>query len=159
MNTNQRLKELIENQKTMTLATISTCFAWSAPVYYVYANHHFYFFSSPESRHIKEALTSGHASASIFADSQNWHDIRGIQMSGSVGLVKAKKEAVAAISLYVKKFQFVKTLFPAIAGKDMPTIFKQAHVRLYRFHPETVFYTDNTNGFGHRHAINIAPLF
>ena len=52
-------------QNTMTLATACDNSAWAAPVYYVFDKTAFFFFSDPDSRHIREALAGGQAAAAI----------------------------------------------------------------------------------------------
>ena len=104
----KRAAALIESQNTMTLATAKNNTAWSAPVYYAFTASVFYFFSSPDSRHIQEALSSNQTSSSIYADSHTWEEIRGIQMSGTVKEVPHGRESVAAIHAYFQKFPFVK---------------------------------------------------
>ena len=51
--------ELIGDQSTLTLATADASGPWSAPVYFVFIDGRFYFFSSPESRHIQQAVLTG----------------------------------------------------------------------------------------------------
>jgi uncharacterized protein YhbP (UPF0306 family) len=72
---------LAADQTTMTLATTAQDEAWAAPVYYVFFRSAFYFLSSPESRHIREALEKGRASSAIFASGSTWQEIRGLQMT------------------------------------------------------------------------------
>ena len=55
--------DLVNSVSTMTVATCGRDTAWAAPVYYVYQNGVFFFFSKPDSRHIQEALAAGSASA------------------------------------------------------------------------------------------------
>ena len=49
-------RQLVAEQNTLTLATAENDTAWAAPVYYVFVKSTFYFLSSPDSRHITEAL-------------------------------------------------------------------------------------------------------
>ena len=49
-------RQLIAEQNTLTLATAQNETAWAAPVYYVFVKSTFYFLSSPDSRHITQAL-------------------------------------------------------------------------------------------------------
>jgi uncharacterized protein YhbP (UPF0306 family) len=95
----------------MTLATRSDADAWAAPVYYVFFESAFYFLSSPDSRHITEAFENGQAAAAIYASGSTWQEIRGLQMTGSIGAVSGKIEAIQGLSEYLKKFPFTKDFF------------------------------------------------
>ena len=86
--------DLIDGQSTMTLATAQAQLAWAAPVYYVFSNSCFYFFSDPTSRHMVECLASGQAASAIYASGSSWQEIRGIQMSGSVKAISVGFEAI-----------------------------------------------------------------
>ncbi len=146
---------LIEESVVMTLAVTARDGPWAAPVYYVYrpADKGFYFLSSPDSRHVREALASGSCAATIFkqtdtADDTAWRNIRGLQMRG--GLTPAGGlEATRALARYLRRFPFSRTLLPA--GGDHLTAFRQQlGVRLYRFSAATVEWTDNRIHFGYR---------
>ena len=146
---------LIEGQSTMTLATAQGNAAWAAPVYYVFFKSAFYFFSDPESRHIRESLAGCQASSAIHSEASSWKDIRGIQMSGSLNLVSGKLEAVEAIGKYLKKFGFTKDFFSKDQALDMDAFAKRFNVRLYKFKPSIIYYLDNSIRFGFREEVDI----
>src|SRR5210317_1879457 len=102
---------LATEQNTMTLATAGCDMAWAAPVYYVFFKSAFYFLSSPESRHIKEALENGRASSAVYTSASTWLEIRGLQMSGSIHPVSEGFEALQVLREYLKKFPFTKDFF------------------------------------------------
>ena len=106
-----RAVDLINSQNTMTLATSAGESTWAAPVYYVYEHCAFYFFSDPESRHIREGLPARESSAAIHAPSTGWRDIRGIQMSGRIERIPLGREAASAFGAYLKKYPFCKEFF------------------------------------------------
>ena len=148
-------QELIQSQSTMTLATGKNSEAWAAPVYYVYHNAGFYFFSDPASRHIREALESGQASAAIHAPSFDWQDIRGMQMSGRVEHVAGKMEALKAVAAYLGRFPFAKDFFSAGVALDMAAFESRFRVKLYRFAPSLTYYLDNKIRFGFREEVEL----
>ncbi|MBW2065205.1 MAG: pyridoxamine 5'-phosphate oxidase family protein [Deltaproteobacteria bacterium] len=147
--------ELILEQTTMTLATAHEDIAWSAPVYYVNREFNFYFFSDPESRHIKESMRSGQASASIFVPASSWRDIRGIQMSGSVKALSPGLEAVNIFRIYLKKYPFTEDFFDSGQKIDLGALLRRFRVRLYRFTPDLLYYLDNSIRFGFRERIGL----
>ena len=71
--------------RVLTLATSMEQETWTAPVYYVFLNKQFYFFSNPDSRHIKEIYNSAVSKnlivTSIFLDDKN---IKGLKMQGEI---------------------------------------------------------------------------
>lgn len=145
--------DLIDGQSTMTLATAKGHVAWSAPVYYVFFKSCFYFFSDPTSRHVQEALASGQASSSIYANASTWQEIRGIQMSGQMETVSARLGAIEVIRAYLKKFPFTTDFFKPGQALDLEAFSKRFKVKLYRFKPSLVYYLDNSIRFGFREEV------
>lgn len=140
---------LVNSQKVMTLSTMSSVGTWSAPVYYQFSDQTFFFFSSPESRHIVDGLTADICSAaSIFEDHTRFDKIRGIQMSGQIVAAGASPTTFIAAADYVKKFGI-----PVSDENPLALIEKQFHAKLYKFLPEQIFLMDNQNGFGNRKEI------
>ena len=146
--------ELIDTASTLSLATADGSGPWSAPVYYVCMDGRFYFFSSPRSRHIRQARSSGNAAASIFTQTDDdWQTIRGLQMEGEIHPVRRISLSVTVIARYLKRFPFTRTFFPDSPAPDADTFFSRFKARLYAFAPSSVFYTDNRFGFATRERI------
>jgi len=141
---------LINSVSTMTVATCGRDTAWAAPVYYVYQNGMFFFFSNPDSRHIQEALDAGSASVAIHAYADSWQHIRGLQMSGIIKKGKIGLPIVNAVRAYLKKFPFTKDFFKDDQQMDLNDFFARFKVHLYSFEPDLVYYQDNQIRFGFR---------
>ena len=160
MNDDHDLKrlalDLINQQSTMALATARDNVSWTAPVYYVFHESSFFFFSDPESRHIKEAIESGQTSAAIYPFVDTWQGIQGIQMSGQIKIVKPGLTAIKAIRAYIKKFSFTKDFFEPGQALDLENFGKRFRVRLYRLDPKLVYYLDNQIRFGFREKIELS---
>lgn len=137
-------------QSAMTLATASGNAAWAAPVYYVFYKTAFYFFSDPDSRHIREALAGGQAAAAIYPLADTWQGIRGLQMSGRISPVHPGLAGIKALGAYIAKFPFTKDFFEPGQALDLANFTERFRVRLYRFDPHLVFYLDNQIRFGFR---------
>ncbi len=146
-------EKLIREQNAMTLATAREGVPWAAPVYYVFHDACFYFFSSPASRHIRESSASGCASAAIHPEAGTWQDIRGIQMDGSIDAVVRNLEAVAVIGKYLKKFSFTKQFFSQEQSFTLKAFSERFKVGLYRFRPGTIYYLNNSIAFGFREIV------
>ena len=147
-------KELIKHQSVLTLATSGADGPWSAPVYYVHADGDFFFFSSPQSRHISQAGQSGQAAASIFCPSDAWQTIQGIQMAGSITQVHSPMVSMNLIARYLNRFTFVRPFFPDGQAPTLDAFYAMFRARLFAFRPTAVFYLDNRCGFGSRVAID-----
>ena len=134
---------LINSQSTMSLATARENRAWAAPVYYVYFKASFYFFSSPDSRHIEEAKDCEEVSAAIYPAVSSWQEIKGIQMSGSIKKAGLGLTAMGALRAYNSKYPFTKEFFEPGQALDLENFEKRFKVRFYRFDPILVYYLDN----------------
>ena len=145
---------LIQGESTLTRATADESGPWSAPVYFVCVNARFYFFSSPQSRHIQQAMDSEKAAASLFHQADSWQAIRGIQMTGTLERVDSIALSIKVIAAYLKRFSFTREFFPDDPTPDLAAFFARFKARLYAFTPTAVYYIDNRFGFGARQRID-----
>jgi len=152
---NKLARHLVAEQNTLTLATAEGDTAWPAPVYYVFLKSSFYFLSSPNSRHITEALKSGHASASVHAAASTWKEIRGLQMAGSIRVVNPGLKAAQVLRAYLKKYPFTTDFFKGNVPLDLDTFAKRFGVKLYGFIPSLVYYLDNQIRFAFREEVTL----
>jgi uncharacterized protein YhbP (UPF0306 family) len=150
--------KLIHEKFTMTLATACRDAAWAAPVYFVFCNGGFYFFSNPRSRHIRQTLGSGQAAAAIYEESAQWEGLKGIQMSGKIEAVSPGTGAVNAFRAYVDKFPLIRSFISDPASFNLEGIFSLFQARLYCFVPELLVYMDNTIHFGFKKEIQPETL-
>ncbi|MDA8403174.1 MAG: pyridoxamine 5'-phosphate oxidase family protein [Desulfobacteraceae bacterium] len=148
-----RANDLISSCHTMTLATAGDNMPWAAPVYYANVSHFFYFFSSPGSRHIQNALAAGHAACAIHAEERSWQNLRGLQMSGKIIAISNAGQSSKAIIAYVKKFPLVKTVFSSVKNLALNSFMSRFHASLYCFQPDYIVFMDNTVDFGFRREI------
>jgi uncharacterized protein YhbP (UPF0306 family) len=131
----------------MTLATFGEHGPWSAPVYYLYRDQRFYFFSSPSSRHIQDGLDRPGA-ASIFRVHERVDRLEGLQMNGTIQWQKTGIRSAAAAAAYARRFDIT------VSGPDFLTFFQTAfHARMYAFFPDQVYHMDNRKGFGSREMV------
>lgn len=139
----------------MALATAGDRQAWVAPVYYVFHSGAFYFFSDPQSRHIREALESHLAAATIYPQADTWKGIRGIQMSGCIRPTGVGLTAMTALGAYVAKYPFTREFFDPGQTMDLENFSRRFKVKFYRLEPEVVYYLDNQIEFGFREKITL----
>ena len=146
-------RQLIQSQKTLVLATADPE-PWCAPVYYIYRNRRFYFFSSAASRHIEAAAASGRCAGAIFRDSDAWRQIEGLQMIGKLERISVGVEALRVFNAYVNRFPTVKDFF-LDSVLNIDHFFDRFRTHLYAFLPERAFYLSNEGGFGKRLEIEL----
>jgi len=151
----KRTLNLLAEQATMTIATSGESGPWAAPVYYVNTGYDIFFFSNPDSRHIIDSRSSPQAAAAIFAESRNWREIRGVQMSGTIQSLSLGIEAAKAVSAYEKKFSFIREFFRGDRPLDLNAFSEKFDVCFYRFTPDTVYYLDNSVDFSFRAKVPI----
>ncbi len=96
-----------------------------------------YFFSEAHSQHAQDATRNPAAAATVYAESQDWQDIRGLQMRGKVSPVAPGPEWQRAWKVYCEKFPFARQ-FEAVVARNT----------LYAFSPAWVRLVDNRQGFG-----------
>ena len=147
-------RTLVMDRSTLVLATAGASGPWSAPVYFVYHSGGFYFFSSADARHVRQALRSGQCSGSIFEESDQWEAIKGLQMRGAIQQVKNLREQLGATGAYLKKFPFAARFIKkngSPAGQHMP----RAAVHLYRFEISGAWCTSNRLGFGEQIVVSL----
>lgn len=144
---NDRVLELIDDVSTMTLATFGEQGPWSAPVYYLFRDRRFYFFSSPSSRHVQDGLDRPGA-ASIFRVHDRVEHLEGLQMNGTIQRQPPGIRPAAAAAVYARRFDIT------VSGPDCLTFFQTAfHARMYAFLPDQVYHMDNRKGFGSREMV------
>ena len=146
---------LIQAESTLTLATVDRDGPWSAPVFYVFLDGRFYFFSSPNSRHIRSALTTRSAAASVYHEGNSWQSLKGLQMTGKIQLIDTAAVSMKAVGVYLKRFGFVSDFFKGGCKPTAKDFFSRFNVRLYAFTPAKAYFVDNRQGFGSRQHITL----
>jgi uncharacterized protein YhbP (UPF0306 family) len=154
-NHRAQVQALIAECRTMVLATCAEQTPWAAPVYYVYRAPGFYFFSSPRARHIQQGLSDRLTAAAVFADSLQWEEIQGIQMTGALQEVARLSEQASAVGRFLWKFPFARPFLQGGAQETGGPPKLGDKVRLYRFVPHEVHFTNNRLGFGQRIPIKL----
>ncbi len=150
--------DIIDMQQVITIATSDNGVPWAAPVYYIFYDGLFYFFSKPDSRHIADSLNTGKSAASIHSESSGWADIRGVQMEGVISAVGINKSSGIAFSRYIKKFNFIKEIKQSGASiKDLSSLESTFKVKFYKLKPDTAYYIDNSIRFGFRERVRLYP--
>ncbi|RJQ70836.1 MAG: hypothetical protein C4519_19705 [Desulfobacteraceae bacterium] len=146
---------LIRRARTLVLSTSAAGAPWAAPVYYVYVNPGFFFFSSPRARHIEQGISAGTAAAAIFADSERWEEIQGLQMSGTVSAVRKRSEQLKVVARFLLKFPFARPFLESEPSRKQNRPHVGDRVQLYVFVPRETYYLNNRLGFGQRVLVDL----
>ncbi len=144
----ERALEYLASHQVLTLATHGPEGPWAAAVFYVNAGFSLYFLSSPTSRHALDFAVHPTVAATVQEDYDDWREIKGVQLVGTVEVLSGSAEA-SAKALYAAKF-------PLVAGDDamLPEIAAAlAKVRWYRLAAVRAYFIDNAAGFGLRQQV------
>ncbi|CCK82482.1 pyridoxamine 5'-phosphate oxidase family protein [Desulfobacula toluolica] len=150
-----KTSRLINETRVMTLAVSDKDIPWSSPVYFVFHDNGFYFFSNENSRHIQYAKDQKNISASIFQDADRMDEIFGFQMSGKLEKVSKKTRYLVIVKKYVAKFNFLEKIFGPQIVKNNRFFLEKFKSQLYCFHPDKIFLSDNSKATGKRSQINL----
>lgn len=154
----EKAKRLINETRVMTLSVCRNDIPWSSPVYFVFLDNDFYFFSNENSRHIKDAERKRPVSASIFQDSDRMDLIFGFQMSGRIEAVSKMDVHLGVVQKYVSKFNFLKQLFGPQILENKRFFLEKFKSRLYCFRPDIIYLSDNSGTSGKRSGIDLAKI-
>ena len=133
----QLVARLLKGQSTLALATTADDGAPRvAPLFYVSDDDlRLYWFSSPSSEHSMNVARNNEAAVTVYRSTEQWKEIWGVQMRGTVAMVSDSERRGSIQKEYVGRFN-LGTLFDAqIAGSA-----------LYVFEPRWVRSID-----GHEH--------
>lgn len=137
----------LAGHQVMTLATHGPEGLWAAAVFYASEGFDFYFLSAGHTRHARNIAAAPAVAATIQEDYRDWPAIQGIQLSGTAKQLSGEARETA-IALYRTKYPFIASPIPALVSA-------LARINWYRVVPDTLYFVDNTKGFGHRDAIDL----
>lgn len=139
---NKKIRKLLFDKKVMTIGCCNKGMPWSSPVYFVWYDNLFAFFSNPDSRHIRYSADQT-ASASIFNDGEKISDIYGLQMSGRISKISSTALKLCGIKKYIQKFSFIQKEFGNRILTDSKFLLEKFNAGFYGFFPERVLFSDN----------------
>ena len=154
----EKAKRLINETRVMTLSVCRNDIPWSSPVYFVSLAKGFYFFSNENSRHVKDAEEQRTVAASIFQDSDRMELIFGFQMSGRIEAISKMDVHFMVVQKYVSKFSFLKQIFGPQILENKRFFLEKFKSRLYCFHPDIIYLSDNSNTSDKRSEIDLSAI-
>jgi len=146
-----RARRFCDEIGTLTLATCNDGKPWAATVFFAAdANFNLYFVSDHRTQHGRDMAANAEVAATINPDVNNWNDVAGLQIRGTVAVVQGIERA-KALALYFKKFPQIDALFVQPSGEHEETIARRLQAaNFYRITPQMIRVIDNAQGFGHR---------
>ena len=132
---------LLKGQSTLALASIGADgLPQVAPLFYVCGGDlRLYWFSSTSSEHSKNVERNRAAAVTVYVPTEQWQEIRGVQMRGVVSVVADDERRRAIQKEYTERFQ-LGTVFEVLI----------ARTTLYVFEPSWVRYIDNSKHVGYK---------
>ncbi len=153
--TQNKMTRLVHETRVMTLAVSKQGVPWSSPVYYVFHDNKFYFFSNEHSNHIRYAGNGNIIAASIFQDADRMDEIFGCQMTGTIDVVSKISVYFLIVKKYVTKFSFLTQIFGAQVIDNKHFFLEKFKSRLYCFSPEKLFLSDNSRASDKRIEVDL----
>lgn len=148
-----RISAYLEAHNSMSLSTVQSGQPHAAAVFYVNIAFDLYFISSPFSRHGEALAENSGASATVNEDYRHWGDIKGLQLAGDVLRLGRLSESPDLARAFSEKFPDVAHFFKDPADLPDTAAAKVDKVMFYRFRPTSIYYIDNSLGFGHRQEL------
>lgn len=149
---------LIRDIRVMTLAVSDRGMPWSSPVYFVFHDSLFCFFSNRESRHIRVARDGKTVAASIFHDADSLDRIFGFQMTGTLKQITDARTHLAIVKAYVAKFDFLRQAFGPRVLENPRFFLEKFKSSLFGFVPEKIYFSDNASPDGNRSEFDLNAL-
>jgi uncharacterized protein YhbP (UPF0306 family) len=143
----ETVRALVEAESTLALSTSGKDGTPAvAPLFYLAGEGlRLYWFSSPSSRHSRNLRANPSAAVAIYHSTEEWKEIRGVQMRGEVSVVGDRERRKAVERAYAERFRL---------GRGFEAAF--ARTRLYVFEPSWIRYIDNSKRFGFKFELRPA---
>jgi hypothetical protein len=74
-------------------------------------------------------------------------------MSGKAQRIRSAALSLKATAAYLKRFPFMREIFPGDPTADRHAFFSHFDACLYALHPSVICYVDNRAGFGTRRRV------
>ena len=146
--TQKAIERLVHGQSTLVLSTVNTDGTpHAAPLFYLAGGGlEFYWFSSKSSQHSENLVRSHSAAVAIYASTEYWKEICGVQMRGAVENITDRKLRRDVTRRYCERFHLGRIFRLALSRSS-----------LYLLRPSWIRYLDNSRHFGYRAEIDLPP--
>ncbi|NDJ74742.1 MAG: hypothetical protein GYB65_00670 [Chloroflexi bacterium] len=137
------LSDFLAAQSTLALATAGDEDGRPqvAPLFFVSDEDiNLYWISSPDSRHSINISDWNDVAATVYQDTWEWQQIKGVQFEGDALPVTDDDERARALALYKAKFPFVNEKFETLMAQSV----------IYVLRPRWLRWIDNERRFGYK---------
>lgn len=141
MTKQTQVAAFLKSQSTLSLASVSgDGTPQVTPLFYLADDQlRLYWLSSATCRHSRNLKRRPEAAVSVYSPTEEWQEIRGVQMQGTVAVVTTRSERGGIVDAYCARFRL---------GPHFRSVI--ARSRLYRFQPVWIRYLDNSKRFGYK---------
>ncbi len=154
-NVRQLALAYLASHQVMTLATTGPSGVWAAAVFYVNVGFDLIFLSAAHTRHAQNSAAVPQVAATIQEDYKDWPQIQGIQLEGTVSLLRDVSRETASSASSEQAISHYQQKYPFLANADEKMQTALAQVNWYLLKPERLYFIDNRMGLGHRDEINL----
>jgi uncharacterized protein YhbP (UPF0306 family) len=146
--TQKAIDSLVRSQTTLVLSTVSADGEpYAAPLFYLAGGElEFYWFSSSSSQHSENLIRSQSVAVAIYASTEHWKEICGVQMRGAPKKITDRKVRRDVTRRYCERFHLGRVFRLALSRSS-----------LYLLRPSWIRYIDNSRHFGYRTEIDLRP--
>ncbi len=144
------LVEFLSQQSTLALSTagLRDGRPQVAPLFFVSDEAlNLYWISDPDSRHSRNIADWSDVAATIYAQTWDWQQIKGVQIEGTATPVSDDDERQRALDLYCAKFPFVNEKFADLIAQST----------FYVLRPRWLRWIDNERRFGYKQEFLLLP--
>lgn len=144
-----RIRQLLAEHNTVTLATAGHGRSWAATVFYASDGQlNLYFVSDPKTRHGRDLARDPHVVGAVNPDAATWSEVVGLQIEGEARVVTGSDRA-DALEAYLAKFADVRRLFDQPRDESERMIAARLRTTTFwRLTPAWIRLIDSTRGFG-----------
>ncbi len=141
------IRRFVRTHGTLVLSTSDGSGQSSAaPLFYLAGpDLELYWFSSSSSRHSVNIARDPRGFIVIYHPTERWHEIRGVQMQGTVQKIVDRSQRREIVKAYRDKFELPESFRVVIARSS-----------LYVFRPSWMRYLDNAKRFGSKLEFSVA---
>lgn len=147
MTEREQVVEFLQSQNILTLATVTKDeLPCATPLFYLlHGDIRLYWVSSASSLHSQNLLSGREVAAAVYATTDRWKQIHGVQMRGAVQIITDSLERKEVLRSYAKRFRLGRILRLAMSQST-----------LYRLVPSWIRLLDNSRQFGYKCELNFS---
>ncbi len=146
MTEREQAIEFLQSQNILTLATVAEGELPSAtPLFYLlHGGICLYWVSSASSLHSRNLVRGREVAAAVYAATDRWKKIHGVQMRGSVHIITDSQERKEVLRSYAERFHLGRVLRVAMSQS-----------MLYKLVPSWIRLIDNSRRFGYNYEFKL----